>query len=160
MTALPRGARRRTLLLGAAPVAMFAALLGCGDDGPDAGRSPVTSPASTGVTADGGATTPISPVVAPMVGDSASGESAFVANGCNGCHTTNGARLAGPTLQGLAGSDVALTDGTTVTADAAYLSRSIADPGVEVVDGFSSMPEYGLDEATIADIVAYIQSVP
>src|SRR5690606_9869614 len=46
-------------------------------------------------------------------------------NGCLACHTTDGSDSAGPTWQGLAGSTRPLDDGSSVTADAAYIERSI-----------------------------------
>jgi cytochrome c oxidase subunit 2 len=55
---------------------------------------------------------------------------------CLVCHTTNGGPAAGPTFAGLAGSRVTLADRTTVTADDAYLKRSILDPGAQTVAGF------------------------
>ncbi len=58
------------------------------------------------------------------------------AKSCVVCHTTNGGHAAGPSFAGLAGSRVALADGTTVTADDAYLKRSILEPGAQTVAGF------------------------
>lgn len=81
--------------------------------------------------------------------------------GCSSCHSTNGDRKQGPTWQGLAGSEVTLDDGSTVTADAAYLTRSITDPGDEVVDGYIPiMPDLNVSDADVAALVAYIQELP
>ena len=56
-----------------------------------------------------------------------------------------------------AGTDVELDDGTTVTVDEAYLSRSISDPSAEVRAGFDdAMPSNDLDEDEIAFVVTYI----
>lgn len=80
--------------------------------------------------------------------------------GCAGCHSTNGDKKSGPTWQGLAGSDVPLADGSTVVADRAYLTRSIEDPGADVVDGFAPiMPDLNLDPEQIDAIVTYIQEL-
>ena len=44
----------------------------------------------------------------------------------------------GPTWKGLAGSRVKLVDGTTVTADNAYLRTAIEDPDRQIVAGDQS----------------------
>jgi cytochrome c oxidase subunit 2 len=47
-----------------------------------------------------------------------------------------------------------------VTADDAYLTRAIADPGAERVAGFAlEMPANDLSEEEIAQIVAYIRAL-
>lgn len=81
-------------------------------------------------------------------------------NGCAACHGNNGQGGVGPSWVGLAGSEVELEDGTTVIADRDYLYRSIADPAAEVVAGYSvRMPTNGLDDAQIADVIAYIEEL-
>jgi hypothetical protein len=58
-----------------------------------------------------------------------------------------------------------LDNGRTVTADDAYLTRSIDDPDAEIVDGFprgimSSVIRPGsVDPEDTAALVAYIQSL-
>jgi cytochrome c oxidase subunit II len=95
--------------------------------------------------------------------DPARGERAFKLKGCVACHTTDGAKLVGPTWKGLWGSQVAiLTDGkeTTVTADEDYIKRSISHPPKEVVKGFApQMPKADLKERDVADLVAFIKSL-
>jgi len=83
------------------------------------------------------------------------------ANGCAACHSVNGAAGIGPTWFGLAGSDVKLTDGTVVTADDAYLHESIKAPQAKIVAGYETqlMPNFGLSDEDIADIVAYIKTL-
>jgi cytochrome c1 len=81
--------------------------------------------------------------------------------GCYSCHSTDGARSEGPTWKGLAGSQVALADGTVVTADSAYLRRAILDPQAQVVAGHPTpMPQVEVTEAEADRIVAYIESLP
>ncbi len=81
--------------------------------------------------------------------------------GCEGCHSLDGANGTGPTWQGLAGSQVELTDGSTVVADAGYLTRSIEEPAAQTVQGFAPiMPTFGLSDDDVAALVAYIESVP
>jgi len=66
----------------------------------------------------------------------ARGKQLYTSDGCSACHSLSGSAGAGPTLKGLAGSSVALADGSTVTADAAYLARAITDPDAQVVKGY------------------------
>lgn len=82
-------------------------------------------------------------------------------NRCASCHTVDGGAGAGPTWQGLAGSERTLDDGTTVVADTAYLTRAIADPRAEQLDGYpSQMPTFRfLTAEEVADIVVYIQEL-
>ena len=84
---------------------------------------------------------------------------------CLVCHTTNGASAAGPTFAGLAGSRVKLADGTTVTADDAYLKRSILDPEAQTVAGFPKglmvtlVPPHSLTPLQADAIVAYLDTL-
>jgi mono/diheme cytochrome c family protein len=57
-------------------------------------------------------------------------------DGCSGCHSLNGTRLAGPSWKGLAGSRVTLTSGRRVIADDAYLTRHIVEPNALTVRGY------------------------
>ncbi len=83
-----------------------------------------------------------------------------LSSGCAGCHGTNGQGGVGPTWQGLTGSDVELADGTIVVADQEYLIRSIADPSADLRAGYAvQMPRNNLDDAQVADIVAYINDL-
>ncbi|HVP75390.1 MAG TPA: cytochrome c [Gaiellaceae bacterium] len=66
----------------------------------------------------------------------ARGKQLYTSDGCSACHSLSGSAGAGPTLKGLAGSSVALADGSTVTADAGYLARSITNPDAQVVKGY------------------------
>jgi cytochrome c oxidase subunit 2 len=89
------------------------------------------------------------------------GKALAVANGCAACHTIDGSKLIGPTWLGLAGSEVELVDGTTVTADDDFLFESIKSPQATIVAGFEGqqMPVYGFSDEQIADIVAYIKTL-
>lgn len=90
----------------------------------------------------------------------ANGEQLARSNGCAGCHGQDFGGGAGPGLVGLAGSEVTLADGSTVIADTAYLTRSIAEPSAELVADYAlKMPANGLSDAEIADIVAYIETL-
>lgn len=120
-------------------IAVAATLGACGDDGDGGGASVVI----TGAAAQ-------------------RGQSIAEDQGCTNCHSDNGRRSTGPTWQGLAGSEVELDGGETVTADAAYLKRSIVDPRSEVVAGFPNiMPETydDLTPAELDDLVAYLEEL-
>jgi cytochrome c oxidase subunit 2 len=57
-------------------------------------------------------------------------------------------------------SKVELEDGTTVTADEAYLTESIKTPKAKIVKGFPpTMPVFPFTDEEIADIVAYIKTL-
>lgn len=97
----------------------------------------------------------------PVTGIAAEGQQLFRSNGCSGCHSVDGSTGAGPTLSGVAGSQVALADGTTVTADDAYLRESIVNPTAKRVDGYTiSMPKRELTDAQVDALVAYLRALP
>jgi cytochrome c oxidase subunit 2 len=76
------------------------------------------------------------------------------------CHGNNGEGGIGPAWIGLAGSEVALEDGSTVIADAEYLRRSIVDPDSQIVAGYTiRMPKTELTESEVAALVAYIEEL-
>lgn len=85
----------------------------------------------------------------------------FETVGCKGCHSLDGSDGIGPTLFQLAGSDVLLADGTTVTANDAYLIQSIRDPQAALVAGFETqqMPAYPFTDQQIENIIAYIKTL-
>lgn len=95
-----------------------------------------------------------------LTGEAARGEELVRSEGCVSCHTVDGGSGIGPTLQGVAGSEVELTDGTTVTADDAYLRRSIEEPGAQIVKGYRGiMPERNLSPGDVDAIVAYLNAI-
>ncbi|RIK46424.1 MAG: hypothetical protein DCC58_03305 [Chloroflexi bacterium] len=88
--------------------------------------------------------------------------------GCIACHSTDGSSVVGPTWKGLAGRQVELADGTTVTADSAYIRESIIDPDKQIVAGFQPGIMTGAVQNQLATInsgnnldalVAYIESL-
>ncbi len=126
-----RGSRALAILIGL-PV-LVAAVAACGDDG--GGTSSLSDAAKHG----------------QQLAKSA---------GCAACHGADGQGGIGPAWTGVLGSTVTLTDGSTVTVDEAYLTRSIKDPQAQVVKGFAvSMPANDLSDQDIADLVAYITSL-
>lgn len=112
-------------------------------------------------TADDGAAVTGEPADSTTGGASVSnGEQLARSYGCAGCHGSNFGGGAGPSLIGLAGSEVTLADGTTTVADDAYLTRAIAQPSADLVADYNlKMPANTLSDAEIADIVAYIETL-
>jgi cytochrome c2 len=98
-------------------------------------------------------------------GDAEKGKALYASLGCQGCHSLDGSKGAGPTFQGLAGRETKLADGTTLTADDAYLLESIVDPDKQIVAGFSpgimsSVIKPGqVSQADAADLIAFIKTV-
>ncbi len=89
------------------------------------------------------------------------GETVAQDNGCMTCHSTDGAKLVGPTWQNLYGSEKTFDDGSTATADEEYLRESIVEPSAKVVEGFppSMVPYDYLSDSEINSLVAYIKSL-
>lgn len=85
------------------------------------------------------------------------------AQGCLGCHSTTGEVITGPTWKGIYGRSMKLSDGTTVTADDAYITKSILDPDAQIVQGFpaGTMPSFQgvLTADQIVDIIEYIKTL-
>ena len=81
-------------------------------------------------------------------------------SGCSACHGNNGQGGVGPPFTGLYGSQVALADGSTVTADEAYLTEAIRAPGAAKAAGYDiDMPSSDLDDDQIAAVIAYIRAL-
>ena len=89
------------------------------------------------------------------------GELLVSQNGCGACHSINGAAGIGPTWGGLFGSEVELTDGTTVIADEVFIRESIEHPQAKIVKGFESqqMPQYTFTDEELDALVAYIKTL-
>ena len=104
-------------------------------------------------------------VAAPGVADSpvARGKELVADNGCTACHSVGTDQLVGPGWGGLYGTTVKLVDGTTTTADDAYLTEKILHPDARIVAGFEAgvMPSYAemLDTEEVSDIVAFLKSL-
>jgi len=81
--------------------------------------------------------------------------------GCASCHSDDGSAGAGPSWRHLAGSQVRLATGSSVTADDAYLVRSIRYPKVQIVHGFQPImpvqPE--LTDLQVRQLVAYLHAL-
>lgn len=87
------------------------------------------------------------------------GKTLAQAKGCVACHTINGSPGVGPTWKGQYGSTQTMADGSTATADEAYLRAFIRDPKARVVKGFAPiMPNFDLSEQELSALVAYIKA--
>jgi cytochrome c oxidase subunit II len=99
----------------------------------------------------------------------ADGAALFMRYGCSGCHGGNGeggegaqSTVRAPSLKGLYGAPVPLSDGSVVVADDRYLHDSIVEPGRQIVAGYAPiMPSYAgqIGEEDLLKIIAYIQSL-
>jgi cytochrome c oxidase subunit II len=88
------------------------------------------------------------------------GEALFRSLGCSGCH--EGSQVHAPSLHGIYGQQVHLSDGRTVLADDAYIHDSILQPGRDVVDGYENiMPSFAgqIGEDQVVALTAYIRSL-
>ena len=91
------------------------------------------------------------------------GEKWYQQFGCLACHSVDGAKRAGPTWLGLYGRQETLTDGSTISVDEAYLTKSILEPQFQIVKGFENvvMPPTGqnMSEQQVKDVIEYIKSL-
>ncbi len=91
----------------------------------------------------------------------AAGQTLFIRYGCSGCHGGQGTVRA-PSLNGLYGSPVPLSDGSTVVADDRYIRDSILMPQSQVVASYAPvMPSFAgvIGEDDLIRIIAYIKSL-
>jgi len=99
----------------------------------------------------------------------ADGEIVFMRYGCSGCHGGNGtggsdvqSTVRAPSLEGLYGSPVPLSDGSVVIADDRYLHDSMVRPQSQIVAGYAPiMPSFAgqIGEEDLLKLIAYIKSL-
>jgi cytochrome c oxidase subunit 2 len=102
----------------------------------------------------------IDPSIDPVLRDR--GAQLFQDKGCIGCHSLDGTFRIGPPLIGAWGKTVALTDGTQVIVDEAYVRESIMKPLTKQRAGFVPvMPEFGdrIAPDELDALVAFIHSL-
>ena len=91
------------------------------------------------------------------------GEHLFRQRNCVACHSVNGSENKyGPSIKGLFGKTVELTDGTHVPADENYIRDSIVNPNGKIVKGYGAiMPTFKglLSDDEIGELVSYIKSL-
>jgi cytochrome c oxidase subunit II len=130
-------------------------------------RSTTAAATTTGTTEPAPTTTQAAttPTV-PAAQLAARGKQLFASDGCAACHSLSGSAGAGPTLKGVASSSVTLADGSTATADDAYLSRSITEPDAQIVKGYrpgimsAAVAGYALNgkPADVQALVAFLKT--
>lgn len=88
------------------------------------------------------------------------------ANGCIGCHSTDGSKLVGSTFKNLYGAEKVIIEGEeekTIIVDKPYLRRSIYDPNAQIVKGYpvGIMPNYTdqISDEDVEKIILYIKSL-
>jgi cytochrome c oxidase subunit 2 len=89
------------------------------------------------------------------------GERLFASLGCNSCHS-GAASARGPNLAQVYGSQLQLADGSTVTANDAFLRETILNPSTRVTAGYAPiMPTYQgqVSEEGLIDLVEYIKNL-
>ena len=89
------------------------------------------------------------------------GERLFSDLTCITCHKTDSTGR-GPSLLGIFGSRVELTDGRTVTADENYLRESIMNSQAKIVKGYQGlMPAFQgmVSEENLMQLIAYIRTL-
>lgn len=89
------------------------------------------------------------------------GEKLYVANGCQACHSRDGADGIGPTHMNIMGRTEQLQDGSTVTVDEEYLYESIVEPYVQIVEGYDPVmaPYSHLSDDEIQSIIEYLKTL-
>jgi cytochrome c oxidase subunit II len=87
-------------------------------------------------------------------------------HGCGACHSSDGTKLVGSTFKDLYGSRVEVVIGKstkTVVADDEYIRKSVYEPNVEVVKGYTPglMPTYKgqVSDAEMASLIEYLKSI-
>lgn len=86
------------------------------------------------------------------------GERLFFAKRCNTCHMEG----RGPSLEGVFGRQVRLSDGTMARADEGYIREAILHPGSQVVENFDRiMPTFQgqFSEEEVLEIMAYLKTL-
>ena len=90
------------------------------------------------------------------------GERLFASMGCNACHSGNCRGARAQPCGRLQHSHLALTDGSTMVANEAYLRETILNPSQHVTAGYAPiMPTYQgqISEDGLIDLVEYMKSL-
>lgn len=91
----------------------------------------------------------------------AAGKTLFTSYGCAGCHSP-ASTVHAPSLAGLYGRVVPLSNGTVIRADEAYIHDHILYPDRQVPAGYKTlMPSYAgkISDADLQKLVAYVESL-
>jgi cytochrome c oxidase subunit 2 len=103
---------------------------------------------------------------APQLTLAQQGKNLFEVKGCTSCHSITGSpggeQKTGPSLVGVYGQEVELTNGHRLVRDENYLQESITKPNAKIVRGYQAlMPTYQgqLTALEMNSIIAYIKSL-
>tara|TARA_Y100001970_G_scaffold246322_1_gene314121 strand:+ start:413 stop:766 length:354 start_codon:yes stop_codon:yes gene_type:complete len=91
-----------------------------------------------------------------------SGEKLYIENNCITCHSIDGSIMLGPTLKGIFGKTVELSNGDKIVADEKYLYESIVNPSKDIVKNYPDiMTPYKklLSDDEINALIKYIKSL-
>ena len=98
--------------------------------------------------------------------DARAGQNILQATGCIACHSLDGTERVGPSFKGLwQKKEVVITDGQEreITADSAYIHRSIYKPDADIVKGYNEgqMVTYRdqLNDEQIDKIIEYLKTI-
>ncbi len=97
--------------------------------------------------------------------DSPQGMKILEKNGCIACHSLDGSKVVGPSFKGIYGSKRKVsTSGSEreITVDDAYITKSIVDPGADVVVGYPAglmQPYKSLSESDLKLINEYLKGL-
>lgn len=91
------------------------------------------------------------------------GKMLFAEKGCAACHTVDGSKGLGPSLQGVMGKERVMSDGTKLVADENYIQESILNSQEKIVQGFEGivMPAFAgqLSPAEVDSLIAYLKTL-
>ena len=141
------------------PALALGALVGCGKSTPT--TAPKPAPANPPITLPSREVTYEPPNLLDG-GLTNTGQQLFLKLQCINCH--NGTdKGKGPVLEGLWKAKIALTDGTVVTADEAYITESIRAPKAKVVAGWETVPaacdKYNVTNDEMSALIEFIRSL-
>jgi cytochrome c oxidase subunit 2 len=92
----------------------------------------------------------------------ARGRALYTSQGCNMCHSTNGAKGIAMSFKGLLGSTQKMQDGSEIVVDDAFVRESILDPYKRITHGYSAMmPSYKgrVNDEEIKALIEFIRSL-
>jgi cytochrome c oxidase subunit 2 len=90
------------------------------------------------------------------------GKMFYEQKGCKACHTVDGTLKpgGGPSFKGSFGTQIEMTDGSSVLMDENYIRESILKPTAKVHKGFPPiMPTLEISDSEIDALIAYIKSL-
>lgn len=102
------------------------------------------------------------PQFEPVLSLAQQGKTVFETKGCASCHSVDGSKKLGPTMKGIFGQKVLLSDGSELVRDENYIRESIEQPQAKLVRGYNPvMPTFQglINETEMNALIAYIKSL-